>query len=128
MTSLATTLIRRASPSKIQVTVDCNVQDPIEDFNGESDNTPNVLCTYCSSISPVPNDCNGHGTHVAGIIGADARDIGAPQPFVGVAPEVSLGVYKVLSCEARGVVDIIMRVGLLVNIKQTLIRSQLSVD
>ncbi|KAK3811223.1 MAG: peptidase S8/S53 domain-containing protein [Benniella sp.] len=57
----------------------------------------------------IPNDCNGHGTHVAGIVGADARNIGAPQPFVGVAPGVTLGIYKVLSCKATGRTDIIMK-------------------
>ncbi|KAK3811222.1 MAG: peptidase S8/S53 domain-containing protein [Benniella sp.] len=57
----------------------------------------------------VPNDCYGHGTHVAGIVGADARNTGAPQPFVGVAPGVSLGVYKVFSCKGGGLTDIIMR-------------------
>ncbi|KAF8983237.1 hypothetical protein BGZ46_010609 [Entomortierella lignicola] len=56
-----------------------------------------------------PRDtCNGHGTHVAGIIGADARKVGAPQPFVGVAPEVTFGAYRIFSCAGTGSTDVIM--------------------
>ncbi|KAK3811218.1 MAG: peptidase S8/S53 domain-containing protein [Benniella sp.] len=55
------------------------------------------------------DECNGHGTHVAGIVGADARNIGAPQPFVGVAPEVTLGAYRVLSCDGFGPNDGIIK-------------------
>src|SRR5690606_34861090 len=39
-----------------------------------------------------PMDQHGHGTHVAGIIGANAA---APGGVTGVAPEVTLGAYKV---------------------------------
>ncbi|KAG0074278.1 hypothetical protein BGZ93_004541, partial [Podila epicladia] len=46
--------------------------------------------------------CHGHGTHVAGIVGADARKVGAPHPFVGVAPEVTFGAYRVLDCKGSG--------------------------
>jgi subtilisin family serine protease len=55
-------------------------------------------------------DCNGHGTHVAGIIGADARNVGAPQPFVGVAPEVTFGAYRVASCKGAGRFDVLLKV------------------
>ncbi|KAK3811221.1 MAG: peptidase S8/S53 domain-containing protein [Benniella sp.] len=55
-----------------------------------------------------PNDCFGHGTHVAGIIGADARNIGAPQPFVGVAPGVTLSAYKVTSCQGGSSSELVM--------------------
>ncbi|KAF9187924.1 hypothetical protein BGZ51_000944 [Haplosporangium sp. Z 767] len=55
------------------------------------------------------DNCNGHGTHVAGIIGADARKVGAPQPFVGVAPEVTFGAYRIFSCKGSGSSDIIMQ-------------------
>jgi subtilisin family serine protease len=47
------------------------------------------------------DDKDGHGTHTAGIIGARANDIGV----VGVAPECSLYVYKVLSDSGWGDYD-----------------------
>jgi subtilisin family serine protease len=42
------------------------------------------------------SDCNGHGTHVAGIIGGSAH---------GVAKEVSLVSLRVLDCQNRGFVS-----------------------
>lgn len=46
----------------------------------------------------IDNDCNGHGTHVAGTIGArdDANFV------VGVAPGVALSALKVLDCNGSG--------------------------
>ncbi|KAI6344746.1 hypothetical protein MCOR25_011070 [Pyricularia grisea] len=41
-----------------------------------------------------PMDCAGHGTHVAGIVGANPSELG----FVGVAPDAELGAYKALNC------------------------------
>lgn len=54
---------------------------------------------YTGSNTPVPKpdplDCAGHGTHVAGIIAA------SNDPYVlGVAPNVTLGIYKVFGCPA----------------------------
>ncbi|KAF9204559.1 hypothetical protein CPC16_007136 [Podila verticillata] len=54
-----------------------------------------------SDSDPI-DKCHGHGTHVAGIVGADARKVGAPHPFVGVAPEVTFGAYRVLDCNGSG--------------------------
>jgi len=43
-----------------------------------------------------PMDDNGHGTHVAGIVAADA------EAFKGVAPKATLYAYKVLEVSGRG--------------------------
>jgi subtilisin family serine protease len=43
-----------------------------------------------------PMDDNGHGTHVAGIVGANSATL------TGVAPEVTLLAYKVLDHQGRG--------------------------
>jgi subtilisin family serine protease len=40
------------------------------------------------------SSCANHGTHVTGIIGALANDLG----FSGVAPAATLGHYRVLGC------------------------------
>ncbi|KAG0365102.1 hypothetical protein BGZ54_006867 [Gamsiella multidivaricata] len=71
---------------------------------------------YTGSNKPVPDadprDCQGHGSHVAGIIGANALDIKTtpkpPQPFVGVAPEVTIGAYRIFGCEGQSGDDVIM--------------------
>ncbi|KAF8923686.1 hypothetical protein BGZ58_002656 [Dissophora ornata] len=57
-------------------------------------------------------DCAGHGSHVAGIIGGNALNIKVspkpPQPFVGVAPEVTFGAYRVFGCEGSSGDDVIL--------------------
>ncbi|KAK9710861.1 hypothetical protein K7432_008173 [Basidiobolus ranarum] len=50
-----------------------------------------------------PMDCHGHGTHVAGIIGANDPS------FVGVAPDVTFGAYKVFDCYGGGPEDLIIK-------------------
>lgn len=51
-----------------------------------------------------PRDtCNGHGTHVTGIIGAqDAQ-------FTGIAPQVTFGAYRIFGCEGSSTDDVIMK-------------------
>src|SRR5699024_11568440 len=48
-----------------------------------------------------PQDCNGHGTHVAGIIGAEGE-------VTGVAPGVEIGAYKVFGCAGSTNADIMI--------------------
>jgi hypothetical protein len=47
-------------------------------------------------------DCNGHGTHVAGIIGADDKYV------QGVAPKATLRPYKVFDCSGGATEDTAM--------------------
>ncbi|KAF9413463.1 hypothetical protein BGZ76_005031, partial [Entomortierella beljakovae] len=59
-----------------------------------------------------PMDCGGHGSHVAGIIGGNALNIKSdpkpPQPWVGVAPEVTFGAYRVFGCDGSAGDDVIL--------------------
>lgn len=53
---------------------------------------------------PIADDCGGHGTHVAGIVGgADAA-----AKFKGVAPDVTFGAYKVFGCDGSTSSDIMI--------------------
>jgi subtilisin family serine protease len=54
------------------------------------------------------DDCNGHGTHVTGIVAADARNANASQPFVGVAPGVSIFMYRIFGCAGSTSNDLII--------------------
>jgi subtilisin family serine protease len=53
----------------------------------------------------ISGDCNGHGTHVAGTIGARDNDSGV----VGVAPGVPLVDMKVLGCDGSGYVSSVVQ-------------------
>ena len=48
-----------------------------------------------------PDDCGGHGSHVAGIVGADGS-------VKGVAPGVSFGAYRVFGCAGSTTADIMI--------------------
>jgi minor extracellular serine protease Vpr len=48
-----------------------------------------------------PDDCQGHGTHVAGIVGASGE-------VTGVAPGVSFGAYRVFGCDGSTTADIMI--------------------
>lgn len=50
---------------------------------------------------PFPDDCGGHGTHVAGIVGANGA-------VVGVAPDVVFGAYRVFGCSGSTTADIML--------------------
>ena len=50
---------------------------------------------------PDPDDCNGHGTHVSGIIGANGG-------VKGVAPGVKFHAYRVFGCEGSTTADIML--------------------
>ncbi|KAK3824390.1 MAG: peptidase S8/S53 domain-containing protein [Linnemannia elongata] len=49
-------------------------------------------------------DCVGHGTHVAGIIAGNSTK----NHFLGVAPDVTLGVYRVFPCKGSSKDDVII--------------------
>ncbi|KAK0462601.1 subtilisin-like protease [Desarmillaria tabescens] len=64
---------------------------------------------YTGFNDPVPDDdpldqCEGHGTHVAGIFGADPDN---PYNISGVAYQASINAYRVFGCEV--LVDALLR-------------------
>lgn len=59
--------------------------------------------------APLPDpdpyaDCDGHGTHVAGIIAAQKNELG----FIGAAPGAEIGMYRVFSCHGGTTEDIVI--------------------
>jgi subtilisin family serine protease len=73
------------------------------DFVGDAYNADGSSLLY--SPIPVPDanpdDCNGHGTHVSGIVGANGV-------VKGVAPDVRFGAYRVFGCEGSTTADIML--------------------
>lgn len=73
------------------------------DFVGDAFNADPSSASYNPIATPddFPDDCNGHGSHVAGIVGANGT-------VVGVAPEVTFGAYRVFGCEGSTTADIMI--------------------
>ncbi|KAI9363433.1 peptidase S8/S53 domain-containing protein, partial [Zopfochytrium polystomum] len=67
--------------------------------------------TVVPDSDPIDN-CSeeSHGTHVAGIVGGNALNITTPGftpalPWTGVAPDVTLGAYRIFGCPADSTYD-----------------------
>lgn len=71
------------------------------DFVGDAFNADASSPNYnpVTVPGPDPDDCNGHGTHVAGIVGASGE-------VTGVAPDVTFGAYRVFGCAGSTTADI----------------------
>jgi subtilisin family serine protease len=73
------------------------------DFVGNSFNASTSSPSYQPTPHPDndPDDCQGHGTHVSGIVGANGA-------VKGVAPGVTFGAYRVFGCEGSTTADIML--------------------
>lgn len=78
------------------------------DFVGDSFNSDPTSDEYQPVPQPDgnPDDCQGHGTHVAGIVGADGDT--AAGGVRGVAPGATLGAYRVFGCDGSTESDIMI--------------------
>lgn len=76
------------------------------DFVGDDFNADDTAASYnpIPVPDPYPDDCYGHGSHVAGIIGANDPTNG----LKGVAPDVVFGSYRVFGCEGSTTSDIML--------------------
>lgn len=84
--------ISTADPIKVGI-IDTGIQ------LNHPDLAANIKGGY-NAINPIksPNDDNGHGTHVAGIVAAVDNEIGV----IGVGPNIDLYAYKVLNRNGSG--------------------------
>jgi subtilisin family serine protease len=73
------------------------------DFVGDAFNADSAA-TSTPVPDPIPDDCAGHGTHVAGIVGANDATNG----LKGVAPDVTFGAYRVFGCAGSTTGDIMI--------------------
>jgi subtilisin family serine protease len=73
------------------------------DLVGDAYDNDSTSPTYnpIPAPDPIPDDCNGHGTHVAGIIGANGA-------VKGVAPGVTFSAYRVFGCNGSTSADIMI--------------------
>jgi minor extracellular serine protease Vpr len=73
------------------------------DFVGDAFNADPSSTAYnpTPAPDPDPDDCNGHGTHVSGIVGANGV-------VDGVAPGVTFGAYRVFGCAGSTTGDIMI--------------------
>ncbi len=73
------------------------------DFVGDAFNADPTSPTYnpVPVPDPDPDDCNGHGSHVSGIVGANGA-------VTGVAPGVTFGAYRVFGCGGSTTADIMI--------------------
>lgn len=74
------------------------------DFVGDSYNSNPLSPDYQPVPHPdaIPDDCQGHGTHVAGIAAADGE-------ILGVAPHATLGAYRVFGCDGSTEADVMLQ-------------------
>jgi subtilisin family serine protease len=73
------------------------------DFVGDAFNADDTSATFNPVAVPDadPDDCAGHGSHVAGIIGANGQ-------VKGVAPNVTFRAYRVFGCEGSTTSDVML--------------------
>ena len=76
------------------------------DFVGDRFNSSGTGGALTPHPDNDPDDCNGHGTHVSGIVGANGTVNGAS--IKGVAPGVTYGAYRVFGCEGSTSEDIMI--------------------